>query len=56
MEDFVHLPAELFVDLGDHAVDQRLLHRFLAVLRLEQFLDEGRYAAFCDVVGVVVRG
>ena len=45
MENLVHLRAELGVDLGDHPVDHRLLHR----------LDEGGDATLGDVVGLVVR-
>ncbi len=54
VQDFVHLPAELGVDLRDHAVDHGLLHRLVFVLRLEQLFDEGRYAALGDVVGLVI--
>ncbi|MNQ35177.1 hypothetical protein D3C85_486520 [compost metagenome] len=41
VEDFVHLLAELGVDLGDHAVDHGLFHRLVFVLRLQQLFDEG---------------
>src|SRR5690606_33370928 len=53
VEDLVHLLAEGGVDLGDHAIDQRLLHRLVVVLRLEQLGDEGGDAALGDVVGLV---
>ncbi|MCY1529390.1 hypothetical protein D9M68_645300 [compost metagenome] len=56
VKDGVHLLAELGVDLGDHPVDQGLLHRLVLVVRLEQFGDEGADAALGDGVGLVVRG
>ncbi len=56
VEDFVHLTAELGIDLGDHAVNHGFLDRLAVVLRLEQFFDERRHTALGDVVGFVVRG
>src|SRR5690606_7185111 len=54
VEDLVHLPAELGVDLRDHAVDHGLLHRLVLVVRLQQLFDEGRHATLGDVIGLVV--
>ena len=55
VQDLVDLPAELVVDLGDHPVDQRLLHRLLGVVRLEQLLNEGGDAALGHTIALVVR-
>ena len=55
VEDFVHLPAELGVDLRDHAVDHGLFYWLIFVLRLQQLFDKGRYTALGDVIGFVVR-
>src|SRR3990167_4447193 len=49
VEDFVHLPAELGVDLRDHAVDHGLFHGLIFVLRLQQLFDKGRHASLGDV-------
>ncbi|MDT4792942.1 hypothetical protein D3C76_687530 [compost metagenome] len=55
VENFVHLPAELGVDLRDHAVDQCLLDLLALILRLQQLLDEGGDATFGDAIGFVIR-
>ena len=53
MEDFVHLVAELGVDLGNHAINQGFFDRLTLVLRFQQFFDKRRYAALGDAIGVV---
>ncbi|MNJ49944.1 hypothetical protein D3C77_452030 [compost metagenome] len=55
VKNFVHLAAELGIDLGDHAINHGLLDRLTVILRLEQLFDKGRYTAFGDVIGFIVR-
>ena len=56
VQNFVHLTAELGIDLSNHAVNHGLLDGFTIVLRLEQLFDKRRHATLGDVIGFVVRG
>ena len=54
VENFVHLPAELAVDLADHPIHQAFFYRLTAVMRLEQLGDKRGDPALGNAIGLII--